>query len=401
MKGHFYKPNCKCADKKRCKCNATWTYVIDIGTPTKRRQKKQGGFKTKKEAQLAAAAVILEVEICTYVHESETLFKDFVKEWITLYTDTGRAKVSTVRVRIHESGRLAKEFEGMKLKSITRKSYQAALNSLKLSGLSDSSLNGIHCTGKMIFRKAVELNYIKIDPTIYAVVPRVQQSVDEAERNNDIPKYLERAELSSFLAAARQSDIDIDGPVFITLAYTGVRVGELCALKWKDINFVDRTLTITKTLYMPSNNAQKYELLTPKTKKSRRVLEIDAVVIAELEAHRFKQNIIRMEHRDIYKDNDFIFACAKKNFGYPAPAHSVRRAMKRLLQIAGLDLSLSPHSLRHTHTSLLAEAGVSLEEIMERLGHANDIMVRRIYLHVTKVMKSEASRKFSELMSGI
>ena len=398
MKGHFYKPYCKCADKKRCKCNATWTYVIDTGSPTTRRQSKKGGFKTKKEAQLAAAAVLLEVQSGTYVHESEIYF---VKEWVSLYSDSGRPKVSTVRVRKHESGRLAKEFNGLKLKSITRKSYQAALNSLKLSGLSDNTLTGIHCTGKMIFRKAVELNYIKTDPTIYAVVPRVQQTVEDAERNNDIPKYLERAELSSFLAAARQSDNDLDGPVFVALAYTGVRVGELCALKWKDINFEDRTMTITKTLYMPSNNAKSYALLTPKTKKSRRVLEIDAVVIAELEAHRSKQNIIRMEHRDIYQDNDFIFAGTQRNFGYPAPAHIVRRAMKRLLKNAGLDLSLSPHSLRHTHTSLLAEAGVSLEEIMERLGHANDIMVRRIYLHVTKAMKSEASRKFSELMGGI
>ena len=401
MKGHFYKPNCQCIDKKRCKCNATWTYVIDTGTPSARRQKKKGGFKTKKEAQLAAAAVLLDVEHGTYVHESDILFKDFVNEWITLYADTGRTKVSTVRVRKHESDRLAKEFASMKIKSITRRSYQAALSSLKLSGLSDSTLTGIHCTGKMIFRKAVELNYIKTDPTIYAVVPRVQQSVEEAERNNDIPKYLERAELSSFLAAARQSDNDSDGPVFVTLAYTGLRVGELCALKWKDINFVDRTVTITKTLYMPSNNAHNFALLTPKTKKSRRVLEIDAVVIAELEAHRAKQNRVRMEHRNIYQDNDFIFAGTQRNFGYPVPAHIVRLAMKRLLKNAGLDLSLSPHSLRHTHTSLLAEAGVSLEEIMERLGHANDIMARRVYLHVTKAMKSEASRKFSELMSGI
>ena len=401
MKGHFYKPNCKCADKKRCKCNATWTYVIDTGTPTARRQRKKGGFKTKKAAELAAAAVLLDVENGTYVHETEVFFEDFVNEWIDLYTDTGLAKVSTVRVRKHESGRLAREFKGMKLKLITRKMYQAALVALKVSGLSDSTLTGIHCTGRMLFRKAVEMNYIKSDPTLYAFVPRVQQSVEEAEREADIPKYLERTELSSFLAAARQSGSDMDGPIFVTLAYTGLRAGELCALKWKDINFTDRTLSITKTLYSPSNNTHKFELLTPKTKTSRRVLEIDAVVIAELEAHRARQNILRMEHRDTYQDMDFIFANSRTNFGYPSPAHTVRRAMKRLLENTGLDLSLSPHSLRHTHTSLLAEAGVSLEEIMDRLGHASDITTRRVYLHVTKAMKSDASRKFSELMGGI
>lgn len=401
MKGHFYKPNCHCADPKRCKCNATWTYVIDVGTPSARKQKKKGGFKTKKEAQLAAAAVLLEVQNGTFVKESESSFEDFVKEWLILYTDTGLAKESSVRVRKHESGKLVQEFKGLKLKSINRKMYQTALTALKLKGLSDRTLIGIHCTGKMIFRKALELNYIKNDPTIFAVVPRTQQTVEEAERDQEVPKYLERAELANFLAVARQSANPTDGPIFVTLAYTGVRVGELGALKWKDINFTERTITINKTLYMPKNNCQDYKLHTPKTKKSRRVLEVDAVVIAELKAHQARQNIIRMEHRDKYKDNDFVFAQTMRNFGQPLSAHRIRRSMKQLLIAAGLETNLSPHSLRHTHTSLLAEAGISLEEIMDRLGHANDIMAKRVYLHVTKAMKSLAAQKFSELMNGM
>lgn len=401
MKGHFYKPNCKCVDKKRCKCKATWSYVIDTGTPSARRQVKKGGFRTKKDAELAAAAVQVDVRNGSYIVESDILFSDFVAEWLILYTDTGRAKESTVRVRRHESGRLSQIFKGLKLKAVSRKLYQSALTELKLSGLADRTLTGIHCTGRMLFKKAFELNYLKSDPTEFAIVPRTQQSVEEAEREVDIPKYLERAELSTFLKAAREQESAMDGPIFVTLAYTGLRVGELCALKWKDLNFTDRTLSITKTLYSPTNNARSSKLLTPKTKSSRRVLDIDAAVVAELEAHRMRQNIFRMEHRDTYQDMGYIFANMSKLCGYPSPTHTVRRAMKRLLQKAGLDKSLSPHSLRHTHTSLMAEAGVSLEEIMDRLGHASDITTRRVYLHVTKAMKSDASRKFSELMSGI
>ena len=75
--------------------------------------------------------------------------------------------------------------------------------------------------------------------------------------------------------------------------------------------------------------------------------------------------------------------------------------MRRLLKLAKLNESLTPHSLRHTHTSLLAEAGVGLPEIMDRLGHADDETTKTIYLHVTKPMKKEASQKFSELMKGL
>ena len=60
-----------------------------------------------------------------------------------------------------------------------------------------------------------------------------------------------------------------------------------------------------------------------------------------------------------------------------------------------------PHSLRHTHTSLLAETGVSLEQIMHRLGHSDDATTKNIYLHITKPKREEASQKFAELMRGI
>ena len=75
--------------------------------------------------------------------------------------------------------------------------------------------------------------------------------------------------------------------------------------------------------------------------------------------------------------------------------------MIRLLKIAGLNQDLTPHSLRHTHVSLLAEAGVSLPDIMDRLGHGDDDTTKLIYLHVTKKKKKEASQRFAELMRNL
>ena len=75
--------------------------------------------------------------------------------------------------------------------------------------------------------------------------------------------------------------------------------------------------------------------------------------------------------------------------------------MARLLVKTELNLNLTPHSLRHTHTSLLAEAEVDIKEIMERLGHEDEETTRKIYLHVTNVMKKGPSDKFIKLMSGL
>jgi integrase len=105
-----------------------------------------------------------------------------------------------------------------------------------------------------------------------------------------------------------------------------------------------------------------------------------------------------MLHRDVYYDQDFVFAKTEKDMGYPEFIKTIQNRLRRLLRLAGLNETLTPHSLRHTHTSLLAEAGVGIHEIMERLGHQNDEITKRVYLHITKTMKKEASKKFSELM---
>ena len=96
-----------------------------------------------------------------------------------------------------------------------------------------------------------------------------------------------------------------------------------------------------------------------------------------------------------------MFVNYERFFGYPLLIKTVENHMNHLLKVAGLNEGLTPHSLRHTHTSLLAEAGVGLEEIMRRLGHKDDDTTRYVYMHVTKSMKKESSRKFSELMRGL
>ena len=66
-----------------------------------------------------------------------------------------------------------------------------------------------------------------------------------------------------------------------------------------------------------------------------------------------------------------------------------------------ITFKITPHVFRHTHTSLLAEANVPLHEIMDRLGHQDDTTTRKVYLHVTKDKKKDASQKFAKLLQGI
>ncbi len=403
--GSFRQRGCKCPpERKRCTCGAKWYYRYDIIDPTtgRRKQKETKGFKTKAEAEKEAKRIQYELEVGTYVEEKDITFEDFVGDWLEYYGSTRGVKISTVRMRKYELSLLSAYFRHLKLKDITRKQYQDALNELKKRGFAESTLINVHGTGRMFFERAMEMEIIKSDPTEYAAIPRTQRTLIEIEEQ-EIPKYLEKEELSHFLSIIPDHGVDIrDYVVFLTLAYTGMRIGELLALKWSDIDFDEQTISITKTYHNPDNITDAYLLLPPKTKKSKRIITVEKIVLDEMTKYKQVQNEVKMKYRTTYHDENFVFTQLSATYaGYPIYTRLIRFRLERLLKIAGIEKPLTPHSFRHTHTSLLAEAGVSLEQIMERLGHTNDTTTKAIYLHITKPKRKEASKKFGKLMNKV
>ncbi len=195
----------------------------------------QRGFKTKKEAQLAANKLEKEVRSGSYVKEQEILFKDFAKEWLSLYGKV--SKISSVRAREKQTDRLMDYFSNVKTKSITKLMYQNAINDLHEKGYAPNTLDGIHSAGRMLFKQAVEFQIIKNDPTTNIVLPKQVETVEELEKKKEEIKYLEKEELSCFLMVAKEKGLENDYVLFSVLAYSGMRAGELLALKWSDIDF--------------------------------------------------------------------------------------------------------------------------------------------------------------------
>lgn len=121
----------------------------------------------------------------------------------------------------------------------------------------------------------------------------------------------------------------MDSLIFTVLSYTGLRIGELLALKWGDFKETQGTIRVTKTLYNPNNHFEKYQLLTPKTKGSVRTIKIDEMLLNMLKKHRIKQNEIKLKNRLVYNDNGFIFA---REDGHPQLRKVVDTRLKRLLK---------------------------------------------------------------------
>ncbi len=389
MKGHIYKRG------------KTYTYVIDLGKDpitNKRQQKTKGGFKTKKEAEAALAKIQTEYNEGTYINQSEITFKEFVNKWMELYKKTG-VKENTVLKRVHETGVMLDYFKEAKLQNISTPIYQDFLLSLS-DQFAESTIRKINITGRMVFRKAIELKYIRENPTEYVVIPKKPKTLEESMQE-DVPKYFEKDELQEFLECAKK-DINVQSYyIYLTLAYTGMRIGELCALQWKDIDFDNKTINIYKNYFNAKNKVTEYKLTTTKSESSKRIIVIDDFLVAALKKHRAWQSQLILLTGDTWHKKDFVFTKYLRYAGYPETPNQIEKKMDLIIEKNNIKKKLTPHNLRHTHTSLLAEAGVSLEEIMERLGHKNDTVTRNIYLHITKDMKKDASQKFAELMKSI
>ncbi|MCM3125832.1 site-specific integrase [Mesobacillus sp. MER 48] len=183
-----------------------------------------------------------------------------------------------------------------------------------------------------------------------------------------------------------------------TSSYTGMRIGELLALKWADVDLEQSKLRVTKTLYNPNNNYREYQLLTPNTTGSVRTIKIDEMLVSMLRKHRIVQRESKMKNRQIYNDKGFIFA---RSDGHPQLRKVIEVRIKRLLKKAEINKNITPHSFRHTHTSLLIEAGVGIKEIQQRLGYSDINTTMNIYAHMTANMEEKASHQFSKLMKDL
>lgn len=378
----------------------SWYYIVHGGLDPKTGkyiQIHKGGFKTKKAAQLAAADVQTALDAHTYVPKNPVTFRDFSLEWLDGYALN--VKKSSVRIRKHQLSLMCEVIGQLPVQSITPRIYQEALDTLTRGNFAVNTISGVHTATRMVLKRAMEFQIIRDDPSRFAKPPRRQsRSIQQIEK---VPLYLEKGQLQQFLSAAYKDGLAGDYAFFMLLAYTGMRVGEILALTWQDIDFEDNTVSISKTLYTPDNRAEHYELLPPKTIAGYRVIDIPTEVITALRSWRKEYALEKMRWADVWhSDYDFIFTATYRH-GYPRTQKAIQSRINRLLRDSPIPVNLTPHVFRHTHISLLAAAGVPLHEIMDRVGQADDETTKKVYLHVTQNRKKEACRLFSDYMKLI
>ena len=157
-------------------------------------------------------------------------------------------------------------------------------------------------------------------------------------------------------------------PILVAL-YTGVRIGELCALKGTDIDFINNTISVNRTVQRIKNTdgTSKTKLVVdiPKTKSSIRVIPVS-------------EYIIKLLKKYIKDENNFIFTGNDK----PKDPRAIEKYFERLLEKLNIR-QINFHSLRHTYATRLREQKVDIKVISKLLGHSDWKTTQEIYVHAT------------------
>jgi integrase len=179
-----------------------------------------------------------------------------------------------------------------------------------------------------------------------------------------------------------------------TLAITtGMRQGELLALRWRDVDLERRSIRVTGSLqYIPG---QGLRLSQPKTRKSRRHVLLTEVALASLRRHGAAQSAERSRRGIGWQELDFVFA---SRGGRPLYATNViKRSFPRILKSAGLR-QIRFHDLRHTTATLLLDQGVHPKIVSEMLGHSSIGITLDLYSHATPTMQETAISALDRLL---
>jgi integrase len=386
--------------KERSK--GSWLITLEFGyirDPESGRRTRVQKFETfhgtKKKAQDRLNDLISEARRGEYIEPSKLTLGEWLREWLDASLKPGWRPSTYARYKgIIEASILKSTVAAIPLQHLRPTHIEAYYSDATVSA---STLTLHHAILHRALRKAVKDRLIQTN---------VAHDLDRTPRRNHDEEFAQlqawtAEEARKFLAAAKAA-----GPqkaAFYALALdSGARKGELCALRWSNLDLDAGTVRIGQTLLTPGAEPK---FGPPKNGKAR-TISLASETLEVLRAHKRHQAQLKMANRTTYKDFGLVFAKewndlrGGERIGQPLPINNMgQREYARLIRAAGVR-PIRFHGMRHTTASLLLQAGQPVHVVSERLGHKRVEVTLEIYAHVLPGQQAEAARRIGTLLYG-
>jgi len=351
---------------------------------TGKRKRASKTFKLKKEAKDWIAKKSQEKRMGISIN-TDYIVKEYLLKWLQDYAEPNLSPTTydgyQIIVKKHLIPALGAiqldELQPIHIQSYQSHKLKTGRKDGKKGGLSKKTLLQHHRVLSKALKQAVLWQLLSYNPASAVKAPTPEKPKINAMTLEEVYKILEIAKGSWMYY------------VIYVAVNTGMRRGEILGLRWQDINFNNKFISVRQTIVKANNEIIFKE---PKIKSSKRTIRIDNEDIDKLNEVKEKQKDYESIFGPDYNKHNLI-SCYED--GSPPFPDTVTKRFTSLAKKVNLD-NYRFHDLRHTHASLMLESGTQMKVIQERLGHSNITTTMDTYAHLQPNIQKEAVSKFKK-----
>ncbi len=375
-----------------------WAIVLSMPAgPGRKRRLKWHSFKgTKREAQTECARLITELQKGSYVEATKVTVADHVRARIDQWEAADDISAKTAeRYRELLDNQIVPHIGAKALQKLKSLDIEAWHTKLRKSGRKDGkggvsgqTIRQAHRVLSKALREAARHDLVVKNVAAEEGAPKVSNDemvILTEEQLIDLP-----AKLIGYAIRPRA----------ITAVYTGVRRGELLALRWKNVDLDAKVIRIRESLEETrARSMRQLRFKAPKTKQGVRDVTLPDIVVETLREHRKAQLETRLALGLGRIDPDTLVFPAAPDHTDPLAPSSLTAEWRYIANAIGL-VGISFHALRHTHASQLIDQGVDVVTISRRLGHASPAITLKVYAHLFRKDDSKAAEAINAALAN-
>ncbi len=376
MKGSVFR-RCGCRDDSgrplracprlgRERGHGSWYYRADVGRDGagRRREQKKGGFATKAEAEAALAKVLAAVSTGEHRHDGRQTVGTYLTGWIADREADGLRPATVAVYRLYIDRDIIPALGHLRLGDLRPGHVEKLLRDLRASGRGTTTIRRIHATLRSALTSARKARLVPYNAAVDVSLPTAHPAKVNPWSAEELALFLETVTTHRL------------GALFEVLAMTGMRRGEVCGLRWSDIDLDRGVISVRSQLVEVNGRAVEGR---PKTRSGEdRRVDIGQRTIAALLGHRLRQDLERRDWGPGYALTDRVFT---REDGTDLIPSYVTKLFNRLLAQADLR-PIRLHDLRHGAASLMISGGVDVAVISKRLGHSSIRITADVYGHL-------------------
>ncbi|MGV3719832.1 MAG: tyrosine-type recombinase/integrase [Actinomycetota bacterium] len=368
----------------------SWAYVIELERAPngKRQQRWKSGFTTRRAAERALREELAAREQGTFQEPCALTVAQHFEQWLAYKGQTRTPNTFQTYASLTRR-HLIPAFGKLKLVELRGRQIDAWFAQTEVGPATREMCWRVLC---IALRQAVRWDYLPRNPCDQATRPERPAAQTEGQERRT-------------LTDAERARVVTEIPGWLRLAVivavgTGMRRGEVCGLRWQDVDFDARLIHVRQQVTrgvaeLQQPGAPRLRLGPVKTKKSAAPIQVGDALLGELAEHRREQLRDRIRWGGEYEDNGLVFAMPQGGLRDP---QSLTDAWRQAAKDLGLPLRF--HDLRHDHATVLIEAGASLPAVSRRLRHADPHVTARIYAHVSAKMAERTADLANDVLGA-